>query len=75
MMRNHIFKILAFVLLFLFSQVAFSCDQQSDWKKAQERTVQLFREYLTINTCNPPGDVSAAAEFFKSVFEKEGVPV
>lgn len=75
MMRNHLLKISVLVLFFLLFQPILASGSQVEWKKMEERAVQLFREYLSINTCNPPGDVSSAAEFFKSVFEKESVPV
>jgi acetylornithine deacetylase/succinyl-diaminopimelate desuccinylase-like protein len=37
--------------------------------------VVLFQKYLSINTSNPPGDVSKAGEFFQQILEKEGIPV
>ena len=37
--------------------------------------VQLLKEYLRINTINPPGDVTPAADFLKRVLDKEGIPV
>ena len=40
----------------------------------QEAT-QLLKEYLRINTINPPGDVTPAAQFLKRVLEKEGINV
>jgi len=75
MMKNHLLKISVSVLFLLLFQPVLPSGQQVDRKKMEERTVQLFREYLGINTCNPPGDVSSAGEFFKSVFEKEDFPV
>jgi acetylornithine deacetylase/succinyl-diaminopimelate desuccinylase-like protein len=75
MMINRFQKISVFVLLLLFSFPVLTHSQKIDWQEAEDRTVQMFREYLSINTCNPPGDVAAAAEFFRAIFEKEGVPV
>ncbi len=75
MMRNHLQKISVFILLLFLSWPVLTFGQQEDWKKMEERTIQLFQEYLAINTCNPPGDVSFAAEFFKRIFVKEDVPV
>jgi len=68
-------KILAFVLLSLFLLPTLALVQQIDWKAVEDKAVHMFKEYLVINTCNPPGDVTAAAEFFQRIFEKEGVPV
>ncbi len=72
---NRFPKILAFVLLSLFFLPELTPSQKIGWKTVEDRAVQLFQDYLAINTCNPPGDVAAAAEFFSAIFEKEGVPV
>jgi acetylornithine deacetylase/succinyl-diaminopimelate desuccinylase-like protein len=34
--------------------------------------VELLREYLTIDTTNPPGDVSAAADWLEALLRSEG---
>jgi acetylornithine deacetylase/succinyl-diaminopimelate desuccinylase-like protein len=44
------------------------------WPPYQDETVQLMREYLRINTSNPPGNELAAAEFFHGLFERAGIP-
>jgi len=63
--------VLSVLLVFLEA----SYPQEVDWDKVGDRAVKFFQEYLAINTCNPPGDVSKAAEFFKEIFQKEGIPV
>jgi acetylornithine deacetylase/succinyl-diaminopimelate desuccinylase-like protein len=45
-----------------------------NWKEIEARTVELFQEYLSIDTSNPPGDVSGAAAFYKRVLDAAGVP-
>ena len=40
----------------------------------QDETVQLMREYLRIDTSNPPGNELAAAEFFHRLFDQAGIP-
>ena len=40
-----------------------------------QEAVQLLKEYIRINTINPPGDVTAAAKFLQDILEKEGIPV
>ena len=35
--------------------------------------VQWQREYLRIDTTNPPGNEDRAAEFFKTIFDQEGI--
>jgi len=37
--------------------------------------VILFQKYLSIDTSNPPGDVSKAIEFLRQTLEREGIPV
>ena len=43
------------------------------WPPYQDETVRLMREYLRINTSNPPGNELAAAEFFHRLFEQAGI--
>ena len=57
MMINRLQKISVFVLIFLFFFSVLMYSQKIDWQTAEDRTVQMFQEYLAINTCNPPGDV------------------
>ena len=44
------------------------------WEGYQNRAVELFREYLRIDTSNPPGNELAAAEFFHRLFDAAGIP-
>ncbi len=48
--------------------------QETNWDELREETVKYFREYLSIKTINPPGDVSGAIDFFSLILEKEGIP-
>jgi acetylornithine deacetylase/succinyl-diaminopimelate desuccinylase-like protein len=38
-----------------------------------ERAVELLREYITIDTTNPPGDVSRAADWVQALLASEGI--
>ena len=40
-----------------------------------QEAVQLLKEYIRINTINPPGDVTPAAQFLQDILEKESIPV
>ncbi len=40
-----------------------------------QEAIKLLKEYITINTVNPPGDVTPAANFRKEIIEKENIPV
>lgn len=42
-------------------------------KSLQNETVDLLREYIRINTVNPPGNESRAVEFFARIFKREGI--
>jgi len=44
-----------------------------DWPAYQDQAVDLMRQYLRINTSNPPGNEIEAAKFFKAIFDKEGI--
>ena len=46
-----------------------------DWNMVGNTAVDLFRKYLAIDTTNPPGNVSSAAEFLGKTLESAGVPV
>ena len=46
---------------------------EPNWEKMRHETVDLFQQYLRINTSNPPGDVRKAAKWFADIFEKEGI--
>ncbi len=72
---HHYQRISVGILLLLLLLPALNIAQEIDWQTVEERTVQMFREYLAINTCNPPGDVAAAAGFFRSIYESEQIPV
>jgi acetylornithine deacetylase/succinyl-diaminopimelate desuccinylase-like protein len=44
-----------------------------NWSAYQDQSVDLMRQYLRINTSNPPGNEIEAARFFKAIFDKEGI--
>src|ERR1700742_3842021 len=44
-----------------------------DWPVYQDMAVDLMRQYLRINTSNPPGNEIETAKFFKSIFDKYGI--
>jgi acetylornithine deacetylase/succinyl-diaminopimelate desuccinylase-like protein len=46
--------------------------QDAGW---EDLAVQLLRQYLQIDTSNPPGNELKAALFYKSVLERERIPV
>jgi hypothetical protein len=38
-----------------------------DWENYQRQAVELFQQYLRVDTSNPPGNELAAAEFFPTL--------
>lgn len=44
-----------------------------DWTKYQDQVVQLMREYIRIDTSNPPGNELLGAEFFHRLFDTDGI--
>ncbi|MEO8436701.1 MAG: M20/M25/M40 family metallo-hydrolase, partial [Pyrinomonadaceae bacterium] len=50
-----------------------SLPAEINWPAYQDMAVDLMRQYLRIDTSNPPGNEIAAANFFKAIFDKEGI--
>jgi acetylornithine deacetylase/succinyl-diaminopimelate desuccinylase-like protein len=49
--------------------------QAPPWKvRYEDEAVKLLQEYLRIDTSNPPGNERAAAEFFRRLFDEQGIP-
>jgi acetylornithine deacetylase/succinyl-diaminopimelate desuccinylase-like protein len=44
-----------------------------DWEKARDETVQILSGLVKIDTSNPPGNETKAAEFIKAILDKEGI--
>jgi acetylornithine deacetylase/succinyl-diaminopimelate desuccinylase-like protein len=44
-----------------------------DWAAMQTEAVDVLRQYLRINTTNPPGNEIETARFLKAFLEKEGI--
>ncbi|MBK7725033.1 MAG: M20/M25/M40 family metallo-hydrolase [Dehalococcoidia bacterium] len=45
-----------------------------DWDAATTEAVSLLREYLRIDTSNPPGNERPAVEFLRGILAAEGIP-
>lgn len=44
-----------------------------DWKALESEAVALLSRYIQIDTTNPPGNEIKAAQFFKAIFDREGI--
>ena len=47
--------------------------KEINWPVYQDMAVDLMRQYLRIDTSNPPGNEIATAKFLKAIFDKEGI--
>ncbi len=65
----NIISALAFSLV--FCQPLLSAEPASS--PVQKEAVELLRRYIQINTTNPPGNEIRAAQFFKQIFDREGI--
>jgi acetylornithine deacetylase/succinyl-diaminopimelate desuccinylase-like protein len=46
-----------------------------DWQATEAEALRTIQAYVRINTSNPPGDVTRAADFLSSLLEREGIAV
>jgi acetylornithine deacetylase/succinyl-diaminopimelate desuccinylase-like protein len=69
-MRTHLSA------LFLLAASAASLHAQTpDWKAIDSEAIETLKTYIAINTSNPPGDVTKAADFLTDLLKREGVEV
>ena len=47
---------------------------QPNWPDVERETLEQFQAILRIDTRNPPGNERRAADYLKSVFDREGIP-
>jgi acetylornithine deacetylase/succinyl-diaminopimelate desuccinylase-like protein len=53
--------------------VAAATDAKIKWDEVQAEALDLFVQYLKIDTTNPPGNESRAARFFAEICRREGI--
>ena len=64
---------LAFLLALPTTLAAQAAPHAVDWGTMQTEAVEVLRQYLRINTANPPGNELETARFLKALLEKEGI--
>ena len=69
-MHKLIFAAAAFALVALPA----AAQPAQDWKAVEAEALTTIESYVRINTSNPPGDVTKAADFLMGIFEREGIP-
>jgi acetylornithine deacetylase/succinyl-diaminopimelate desuccinylase-like protein len=57
----------------LLTLAAFAAEREMAWKNIEEEAVSLLSRYIQIDTTNPPGNEINAAQFFKDIFDREGI--
>ena len=45
-----------------------------DWKAVEEETMRHYQALLRLDTRNPPGNETVAAQYLKEIFDREGIP-
>jgi acetylornithine deacetylase/succinyl-diaminopimelate desuccinylase-like protein len=48
---------------------------QPDWKAVEDEAMRHFQALVRFDTSDPPGNEKPAADYLKSVLEKDGIPV
>jgi acetylornithine deacetylase/succinyl-diaminopimelate desuccinylase-like protein len=70
--RQHIFSLLAALSASLTLTAA---DRYPvDWKRQEPEIFEHYASLVRMDTSSPPGNETKAAEYLKSVLEKEGIP-
>jgi acetylornithine deacetylase/succinyl-diaminopimelate desuccinylase-like protein len=49
--------------------------QTADWKQVEAEALKTLQGYVRINTSNPPGDVTKAADYLSDILTREGIEV
>ena len=63
------------LLLLISSPAAMAQDRYPvPWDKVEKETLEHFQALVRIDTTNPPGNETRAAEYVKGVLEREGIP-
>src|SRR5262245_5739281 len=62
-----------FFLVGAVSTVAAATDPKIKWEEVQAEALDLFIQYLKIDTTNPPGNETRAAQFFAEICRREGI--
>ena len=66
-------RLLACLLLAL-ALSACAQPRNPDWKKLEPEILETFTALLKIDTSNPPGNETQAANVIKAILEREGIP-
>jgi acetylornithine deacetylase/succinyl-diaminopimelate desuccinylase-like protein len=70
--RRMIRTLLTFAAVLAATPVA---AQAPDWNAVNAEAMRTLQSYVRINTSNPPGDVTRAADFLADLLKREGIEV
>jgi acetylornithine deacetylase/succinyl-diaminopimelate desuccinylase-like protein len=65
---------MAVLISVLLLATSIPAQTQPDWKALEEETMRHFQALVRFDTSDPPGNEKAAADYVKSVLDKEGIP-
>jgi len=58
-----------------FASLSYAADQYPvDWQKLQPEILEHYSNLIKLDTSNPPGNETLAAEYLKKVLDREGIP-
>ena len=66
------FRKIAAIVMFATAAVAQTA--QPDWNQARQEMLKFLQDLIRIDTSNPPGNETKAAQYIKGVLEREGIP-
>src|SRR5262245_7149747 len=73
--RNFLLRVLLCLTIIVNTAPATSraSDRKINWDEVQREALDLFIQYLKVDTTNPPGNEIHAAAFFADILKREGV--
>ena len=73
--RNFLLRVLLCltIIVNLAPVATRASDYKINWDEVQREALDLFIQYLRIDTTNPPGNEMRAAEFFAGICKREGI--
>ncbi len=70
---KRIFWLCAVLSLIVTANAARASNHNVNWDEVQQEALELFIQYLKIDTTNPPGHETRAARFFAAICQREGI--
>ncbi|HZI27202.1 MAG TPA: hypothetical protein VFD64_03540, partial [Gemmatimonadaceae bacterium] len=71
---RHAFRIAGVFAALILGTSSLSSQTPVELQKLQDEAVQRAKEYLRINTANPPGNEVASMQWFARMLKDEGIP-